>query len=122
MCGGSADAQILTAQLIADKTVKWGEQVGFLNIDPVDAFGRMRLPDIWQALVKRTGAGAGMGSDEVHRMPLYGTSPDRDPGEEMPMCKACRQGPPESTFSWNMWLGDGKTRGTGLSPELGGRA
>lgn len=50
---GSADAHIVTAQLIADRISEWGEQAWFLKVDFADAFGCIRHPDLGRTVKRR---------------------------------------------------------------------
>lgn len=43
---GRADAHILTAPLLVEKTAEWGEQVWYLRVDLADASGTIQYPDI----------------------------------------------------------------------------
>lgn len=57
MKGGSLDANILTAQLIADKASEWGGQIWYRKVDLFDAFGSI-TPMFGKNLRTRMGAQA----------------------------------------------------------------
>lgn len=115
--GGSRDAHKLTAQLIAEKASEWGEQVWYLEVDLLGAFGSIRYPEIWRTLHEIMSAEAARAMMKVITGHSLVPSWTGIPGEEVPAWKGCRQGALESprfgiacwTKPWPQCCSNGRT-------------
>lgn len=101
---GRADAHILTAQLIAEKTAERGKQVWFLEVDLADTFGALAGPKLWRILHEKmghAGALAMMNTICSHSLIPHWLGLTRD---AVSVHEGCRQGAPESPPLWNVML------------------